>query len=672
MFLKQAFNLASPGGDKGHLSILIFHRVLPEIDPLFPDEPDVARFEQIIQWLKEWFNVLPLNEAVIRLRRGDLPTRAAAITFDDGYADNLVCAHPILRKHGLPATFFIATGFLDGGRMWNDTIIESIRGVAVPEINGTFLGLGVLPLSTIEYKRSALARIIPAVKHLPVEQRAEAVSRIAECCQANLPNDLMLSTQQLQQLRAEGAGIGAHTVSHPILSRIDEAVARQEIADSRDALEGILGERVGIFAYPNGRLGTDYSPAHAAIVQSLGFDAAVATNWGTCTRASDIFQLPRFTPWDARRWRFGLRLLMNTRQHDVALTSLTSATEKGSHTFSVGTTRASALKDATAKTQQDHPVATLPMISVVIPCYNAERWIGATLRSVLAQDWPKLEIIVVDDGSSDRSAELVRTQFPDITLLQQKNSGVAAARNLGIANAKGDWIAFVDADDIWLPGKLHAQWLALSLHPGERMAYTAWHVWPCANPEPEATLLRDLGQHSTDTSLWDGPTGWIYPDLLEDCCVWTSTVLMHRSLLEQIGTFDEQLRIGEDYDLWLRASQATQIVRIPKPLALYRMHPDSITKKAPDTNYQALVIVRAINQWGYCSPDGRTAAKKIVDSALARTWRDFAGAHMKAGNLEHARHGSFMSLRSDWCQLRGWKLAGRSILRSLSQNVLSK
>ena len=176
MFLKQAFQLASPGGDKGHLSILIFHRVLPEPDPLFPDEPDVARFEQIVQWLKEWFNVLPLNEAVIRLQRGNLPPRAAAITFDDGYADNLVCAHPILRKHSLPATYFVATGFLDGGRMWNDTIIESVRGTTQPEIDGAFLGLGVLPMNSIADKRTALAKIIPAVKHLPVGQRSEAVS----------------------------------------------------------------------------------------------------------------------------------------------------------------------------------------------------------------------------------------------------------------------------------------------------------------------------------------------------------------------------------------------------------------------------------------------------------------------------------------------------------------
>ncbi len=672
MFLKQAFQLMSPAGDSSRLSILIFHRVHSAPDPLFPDEPDVARFEKIALWLKTWFNVLPLDEAIVRLQQGNLPARAAAITFDDGYADNLLCAHPILRKYGLPATFFIATGFLDGGRMWNDTIIESIRRAALPEVDGAFLGLGALPLKTIEDKRSALAQIIPAVKHLPAEQRSEMVARIAECCKAILPNDLMLSTPQLQQLRAEGAGIGAHTVSHPILARLDDAMAKREIADSRDRLEGILGERIGLFAYPNGKLGNDYSPIHANIVKSLGFTAAVSTNWGACTKASDIFQLPRFTPWDTSRWRFGLRLLMNMRQQDAALAPDISPVGKGCSIAFASAAGHSPQKNDAWKNHQPHSSDALPMISVVIPCYNAERWISATLRSVLAQNWPKLDIIVVDDGSSDRSAEIVRTQFPDVRLLEQTNSGVAAARNLGIAHAKGDWIAFVDADDIWLPEKLHAQWQALEHHPETRMAYTAWHVWPCSNPEPESSLLADLDKRSNDIRHWDGPSGWIYPDLLEDCCVWTSTVLIQRSLFEEIGVFDEKLRIGEDYDLWLRASQVTPIIRIPKPMALYRMHPDSITKKAPDTNYQALIIIRAINRWGYRSQDGRQANKKLIDRALARTWRDFSSAHLAVGNLKYARHGSFMSLRSDCFQLRGWKLGYRCILRSLSQHRNSK
>ena len=117
----------SPAGDEAQLSILIFHRVLPKVDPLFPLELTSARFDAVCRWLRRWFNVIPLDEAVQALSRRELPARALAITFDDGYADNHEVALPILLKHGLPATFFIATGFLDGGRMWNDTVIESLR-----------------------------------------------------------------------------------------------------------------------------------------------------------------------------------------------------------------------------------------------------------------------------------------------------------------------------------------------------------------------------------------------------------------------------------------------------------------------------------------------------------------------------------------------------------------
>ena len=270
-------------------------------------------------WLKEWFNVLPLDVAIRRLFAGELPSRAAAITFDDGYADNLLNAAPILLKHGLHATFFIATGFLEGGLMWNDTVIESIRGTLNPELDCNFLNLGVVSLGSTEQKQLALKRILPAIKYLPGELRAEAVDRLAEQCRAPLPETLMLSKTQLSELRQTGMSIGAHTVSHPILSRLDSATAREEIAASRDTLSHLLGERITLFAYPNGKLGADYLPAHAEIIRSLGFDAAVTTNWGTGRFESDRFQLPRFTPWDNSRWRYALRLMMNTRERDVAL-----------------------------------------------------------------------------------------------------------------------------------------------------------------------------------------------------------------------------------------------------------------------------------------------------------------------------------------------------------------
>jgi peptidoglycan/xylan/chitin deacetylase (PgdA/CDA1 family) len=312
MFGKLAFDFASPAGMKGSLSVLIFHRVLPVVDPLFPEELDVERFDHLVGWLSSWFRILPLDEAVSRLTRNSLPARAAAITFDDGYADNQLLAAPILLKHGVNATFFIATGFLHGERMWNDKIIDSVRHATKADADLSFLGLGRLSLVGVLAKRDALCRIIPAVKHLLRPQREEAVARIVDACgNTAAAEGLMMNVGQVRELCSMGMGIGAHTVTHPILTRIDAAAARQEIADSRDVLADITRERVGLFAYPNGRFGTDYELAHVQIVKELGFDAAFSTNWGVSRANSDCYQLPRFTPWDRTRYRFGLRMLSN-------------------------------------------------------------------------------------------------------------------------------------------------------------------------------------------------------------------------------------------------------------------------------------------------------------------------------------------------------------------------
>jgi peptidoglycan/xylan/chitin deacetylase (PgdA/CDA1 family) len=301
---------SSPGGRRARLSILIFHRVLPHPDPLFPGEIDAQRFGRITSWLGEWCNILPLSEAIHGLRRGTLPARAACLTFDDGYADNHTHALPILQRHGIHATFFVATGFLNGGRMWNDTLIEAVRATRRHTLDLTRLGLGVCATRSPEEKRHALATLIPALKHLAPSARVEATAAVAELCDAPLPNDLMLSTDQLRALHAAGMGIGAHTVSHPILARCDEQTARREIADSRAQLEALLGEPVRLFAYPNGKLGADYTAAHARMVRELGFDAALSTNAGASRHGDDLFQLPRFTPW-GDRLRFGFHFTRN-------------------------------------------------------------------------------------------------------------------------------------------------------------------------------------------------------------------------------------------------------------------------------------------------------------------------------------------------------------------------
>jgi len=264
-------------------------------------------------WLATWFNVLPLDRAVELLKQGNLPSRAACITFDDGYADNHHIARPILQRHGLNATFFIATGFLDGGRMWNDTIIETARRSPLPLLNLSNLGLGCHPLGSIAQRQAAIAALIAQIKYQPFAERVAITEQLAHQAQVQAPNDLMMTSFEVKAMRQAGMVIGAHTVSHPILARLSDAQARDEIASSKRCLEQLLGERVGLFAYPNGKPGEDYSPANVEVVRALGFDAAVSTKWGTTTNDDDLFQIRRFTPWDQSRLRFGARLLSNLR-----------------------------------------------------------------------------------------------------------------------------------------------------------------------------------------------------------------------------------------------------------------------------------------------------------------------------------------------------------------------
>lgn len=318
--LRPLFRMLSPADDGAKLQILIFHRVLIQSDPLQPGEVDAAQFDRVCSWLRAWFNVLPLDEAVARLKTRSLPERALSITFDDGYADNHDVALPILQRHGLPATFFIATDFLDGGRMWNDTVIEAVRGCRTEQLSlqGVHgLEIGDLPLSDDADRRAAISLLLKRIKYLPIDERLETANVIADRACVQLPDDLMMSVSQVQALRQAGMQIGAHTASHPILARLDESCARAEILGGKSALEAILGESIRLFAYPNGKPGQDYGPVARDIVIKAGFDAAVSTSPGVSSASSDFWQLPRFTPWDRRRSAFALRLISNLRTaHD--------------------------------------------------------------------------------------------------------------------------------------------------------------------------------------------------------------------------------------------------------------------------------------------------------------------------------------------------------------------
>lgn len=304
----------SPAGPRGRLNILIFHRVLARPDPLFPDIPDAAEFEKKMRWVRDWFNVVPLAGAVDMLGVGTIPSRALAITFDDGYADNEEVAAPILQRLGMPATFFVSTSFLDGSCMWNDRVIEAIRGCPVDQIDLDSIGLGRHSLGSPQLRRQVIDALLKNIKHLEQDRRQAVCDAIVEVSRAAAPPRLMMRPEQVKRLRTLGMDVGAHTVTHPILTRVAPDTAREEIGRSKEQLERIVGERIDLFAYPNGVPRQDYAIEHVDMVKQCGFSAAVSTAWGAASRRSDPFQLPRFTPWDRGSFRYGARLLDNLRR----------------------------------------------------------------------------------------------------------------------------------------------------------------------------------------------------------------------------------------------------------------------------------------------------------------------------------------------------------------------
>jgi len=300
---------ASPPGEQGRLSVLIYHRVLAEPDPLRPGDVTAAAFRWQMRALAGAFRVLPLGEAVRRLKRGRLPARAAAVTFDDGYADNHDRALPILRELGLPATFFVTTGTL-GGCMWNDAVVEAVRAMPGAWVDGRPAGLEWLPAGDRQQRRAALMTLLDALRRVGSERRDEAVAGLLAAAGIPAPAGLMMDSGRIRALHAAGMEVGAHTVTHPILARTPRAQARAEIGASRETLEAMLGARVPLFAYPNGRPGQDYTEAHVAMVRGLGFGGAVSTAPGAnVATATDPFQIRRFTPWDRTPERFVGRLL---------------------------------------------------------------------------------------------------------------------------------------------------------------------------------------------------------------------------------------------------------------------------------------------------------------------------------------------------------------------------
>lgn len=271
-----------------------------------------------------------------------------------------------------------------------------------------------------------------------------------------------------------------------------------------------------------------------------------------------------------------------------------------------------------------------PIVTVVVPTYNGERYLADTLRAVLAQTQPGVELIVVDDGSTDGTLALVAAVAPQARLLTQANAGVSAARNRGLAHAQGRYVGFLDQDDLWHPQQLERQVGWLEAHPEVGAAVCRFHHWhpqQLQHPEPAALWGADPGP-GVDPAF----SGFVYHQFLIDCWALTSGTLLRREVVAAAGGFDESLRYSEDWDLWLRLSRRTPFALLNWPPVLYRHHAVQGSRTVRQRDFRVELLERHAALHGLASADGRAVSADRFAEVLANYQAEFGYHHLAHGH----------------------------------------
>ncbi len=257
-------------------------------------------------------------------------------------------------------------------------------------------------------------------------------------------------------------------------------------------------------------------------------------------------------------------------------------------------------------------------IDVIIPTYNRRHTLGRAIDSVLIQSLKPTEIIIVDDGSTDGTQELISINYPDITYIKSENKGVSAARNLGIKHSQSDWLAFLDSDDEWLPNKLEKQSAAISNQKEYKVVHCD-EIW-----------FRN-GNRVNSKIKHQKYGGSIFEKCLPLCVVSPSAVIIHRVLFKELGLFDENLPACEDYDLWLRICALYPVLYLDAPLLIkYGGHEDQLSRKHWGMDRFRVEALRKILRSGILNESQELAATET----LIQKCNILIGGAKKRGNQE--------------------------------------
>ncbi len=291
----------------------------------------------------------------------------------------------------------------------------------------------------------------------------------------------------------------------------------------------------------------------------------------------------------------------------------------------------------------------MPKISVVIPAYNAAKTIKETIQSVLNQTFTDLELIIINDGSQDATLEIVeRIPDPRIRLFSYPNAGPTVSRNRGILHAVGDYISFIDADDLWTPDKLESQFNALQTNPQAAVAYS----WTNSIDERGKLLRR---------GFYVQLNGDVYKTLLVINFLENgSNPLIRRTALVEMGGFEESLTHGEDWDMWLRLASSYDFVAVPSPQVLYRISPGSASFNIFKQEEGCLIMIeRAFTQ----VPESLQNLKRLTLANLYKylTSKALEGIPSRANSLAAARFIG-LALRND-PSLLGTRVLGKVLFK---------
>jgi glycosyltransferase involved in cell wall biosynthesis len=242
----------------------------------------------------------------------------------------------------------------------------------------------------------------------------------------------------------------------------------------------------------------------------------------------------------------------------------------------------------------------MPRVSTIIPTYNRKEFVSAAIESVLAQTYTDYELIVVDDGSDDGTADALKQYGERIRYVCQQHQGVSAGRNHGLELAQGEFIAFLDSDDLWLPKKLALQVAFMDQNPEARICYTD-EIW----------IRR--GKRVNPQKKHAKYSGWIYAQCLPLCIISPSSALMRRGLFTEMGVFDTDFPVCEDYDLWLRVAARFPVFFIPEPLIVKQGgHPDQLSRQPwGNDRYRVQALVKQLDQEVLTAEQRRLAIQEL-------------------------------------------------------------